>query len=65
MRQISPETETIFDLILEVYRASGGDMEAQFRKLGLPEDDIDSYLVYAAMVLDNMGNYKVGVCQTS
>jgi dipeptidyl-peptidase-3 len=62
LRQTSPEAETLFDLIIELVRASDGDVKSWLHELDLADDELEDYLVYAAMVLDNMGNYKVIKC---
>jgi dipeptidyl-peptidase-3 len=61
LRQVSPESESIFDLILILYKHCNGNFQPLFTYLGLSGDDLDSFLEYAAMVLDNMGNYRVSI----
>lgn len=64
LRQVSPESEIIFDLILILYKQCNGDFRPLFNSLGLSSEDLDFFLDYAAMVLDNMGNYRVSTPST-
>lgn len=61
MRQISPESEIIFDLILSLYKAVQGDWKKLGSETGVNDDDVKLWLEYAAAFLGNTGNYKVGV----
>lgn len=56
--QTSPESPTIFSVILAAF--SGGAADARERALaaGVAEEDFDQFLNYCAMFLGNMGNYK-------
>lgn len=60
LRQVSPESEVIFDLIRELYRACNGDWDSL---LADPSDEsrryLQQFLRYAATFLSNMGNYHV------
>ena len=64
MRQVSPESETIYDLIIALYKAAGepGTNEEWTKKLveGTKVSDEDSinFLEYASQFLSNMGNFK-------
>lgn len=51
MRQVSPESEPIFDFILALHKSSNGDWKALGQKAGVAEDDITSFLQYAAQFL--------------
>lgn len=53
LRQVSHESEAIFDLILAVHRATGGD----YSKISVSEDAKRQYLEYASQFLSNLGNY--------
>ena len=58
MRQVSPESEAIYDFILSLHKASGGDWKSLAEKAGVSEADLTSFLNYAAQFLGNCGNYK-------
>lgn len=58
LRQISPESEPIYDLILTLHKSSNGDWNALGKKAGVDEAEVTSFLEYAAMFLGNNGNYK-------
>ncbi|OTB08846.1 hypothetical protein M426DRAFT_316873 [Hypoxylon sp. CI-4A] len=57
-RQISPESEPIFDFILALHKSSGGDWKALQAKAGISDEELDYFLQYAAQFLGNNGNYK-------
>ncbi|KAI0842081.1 putative dipeptidylpeptidase III [Hypoxylon sp. FL0890] len=57
-RQISPESEPIFDFILALHKSSGGDWKALQAKAGISDEDLGHFLQYAAQFLGNNGNYK-------
>ncbi|KAL9108817.1 MAG: hypothetical protein Q9227_006474 [Pyrenula ochraceoflavens] len=57
-RQISPESEPIFDLILALHRACSGDWKSLASKTGVAEEDVGAFLNYSAQFLGNGGNYK-------
>ncbi|KAK3330376.1 putative dipeptidylpeptidase III [Apodospora peruviana] len=58
LRQVSPESESIYDFILAVHKASGGDWKALADKAGVDEAGLSAFLQYAAQFLGNSGNYK-------
>lgn len=58
LRQISPESEPIYDFIVALHKHCKGDYPAIAKDAGLSQDDIDAYLNYAAQFLGNLGNYK-------
>ena len=58
LRQVSPEAETIFDLILALHRACGGDWAQLQRQTGVADADVRHFLEYATQFLGNVGNYK-------
>lgn len=58
MRQISPESETIYDLIVSQYKAVGGDWKKLGAEAGVSEEAVQLWLEYAACLLGNAGNYK-------
>jgi len=59
MRQISPESETIYDLIVSQYKAVGGDWGKLGAETGVSEEAVQLWLEYVAGFLGNAGNYKV------
>jgi len=59
MRQISPESETIYDLIVSLYKAVSGDWKKLGTETGVSEAAVQLWLEYAACFLGNAGNYKV------
>ncbi|KAE9375368.1 dipeptidyl peptidase III [Stipitochalara longipes BDJ] len=58
MRQISPESESIFDLILALYKHCAGDFASLFRSYQSSEEDLAYFQDYAATFLSNLGNYR-------
>ncbi|KAH8910857.1 putative dipeptidylpeptidase III [Coniochaeta sp. PMI_546] len=58
LRQVSPESEHIYDFIIALHKASGGDWKALAEKAGISEADLAAVLQYAAQFLGNAGNYK-------
>ncbi|KAF5112735.1 hypothetical protein DV454_004038 [Geotrichum candidum] len=56
LRQVSPESEKIYDIILEVHAAIGGDWDKLTEKVSA--DDLKLFLEYASQFLSNLGNYK-------
>ena len=58
LRQVSPESESIYDFIVELYKACDGDWKALQSKSGVSEQDLQHFLEYAAQFLGNCGNYK-------
>ena len=58
LRQISPESEPIYDFILSLYHASQGDWKDLGAKTGVSAKDVSTFVDYAAQFLGNGGNYK-------
>ncbi|KAF2222865.1 peptidase family M49-domain-containing protein [Elsinoe ampelina] len=58
LRQVSPESEPIYDFIIALHKAAGGDYKALAKKADLNDEDLKHYLSYAAQFLGNGGNYK-------
>ncbi|KAH7130666.1 peptidase family M49-domain-containing protein [Dendryphion nanum] len=58
LRQISPESEPIYDFIIALHKHSSGDYTALAKEAGLSTEEINAYLNYAAQFLGNLGNYK-------
>lgn len=58
LRQVSPESEPIYDLILALYRACDGDWTSLARKAQVSDEHLRYFLEYAVQFLGNCGNYK-------
>ncbi|KAK3672474.1 hypothetical protein LTR78_007524 [Recurvomyces mirabilis] len=58
LRQVSPESEAIFDFILTLHKQCQGDWQAFGTKAGLSKEDLKHFLSYAAQLIGNTGNYK-------
>ncbi|KAF2018927.1 dipeptidyl-peptidase III [Aaosphaeria arxii CBS 175.79] len=58
LRQVSPESEPIYDFIIALHKRSSGDYSALAKEAGLSSGEIEAYLNYAAQFLGNAGNYK-------
>ena len=58
LRQVSPESEGIYDLIIALHSACGGDWKSLAQKQGVGDEDMRHFLNYAAQFLGNGGNYK-------
>ena len=59
LRQVSPESTLIFDLILELYSVCHGEWESLASRTSVSLEDLDLFLEYAAVFLGNIGNYYV------
>lgn len=59
LRQVSSESEPIFDFIIQLYHSCDGNWEELSDRLGIPDNDLMSFLDFAAMFLGNIGNYYV------
>ena len=58
MRQVSPESENIYDFIIELYKSTGGDWAVLQKNSSISDDDLKHFLEYAGQFLGNCGNYK-------
>lgn len=58
LRQVSPESEPIYDLILALYRACNGDWTGLAQRAQVSDEHLRFLLEYAAQFLGNCGNYK-------
>ncbi|WPG99597.1 putative dipeptidyl peptidase 3 [Acrodontium crateriforme] len=58
LRQVSPESEAIYDFILTLHKSCNGDWKGLGSKTGVSEEDVTHFLNYAAQFLGNAGNYK-------
>ncbi|KAG9240713.1 putative dipeptidyl peptidase 3 [Calycina marina] len=58
LRQVSPESEAVFDFIIELFKSFNGDWAAAQKKSGIRDEDLKHFLEYSAQFLGNCGNYK-------
>ncbi|PHH58798.1 hypothetical protein CDD81_4372 [Ophiocordyceps australis] len=58
LRQLSPESEPIFDMILALHKSCHGNWKSLAEKAGVDDAELSHFLQYAAMFLGNLGNYK-------
>lgn len=58
MHQVSPESEKIVQLVLELARACEGDWVSLGQQTGIDHESLERFLEYGATVLENLGNYK-------
>lgn len=56
LRSVSPESETIYNLIIAIHQSVSGDYTQLKSACG--DDDVKLYLDYASQFLSNLGNYK-------
>ncbi|KAK3934786.1 dipeptidyl peptidase [Diplogelasinospora grovesii] len=58
LRQVSPESEDIYDFIIALHKSCNGDWKSLAEKAGVTDDDLSAFLQYAVQFLGNSGNYK-------
>ena len=58
LRQISPESEHIYDFIIALHHYFRGDWKALQKEAGLSNDELAAFLDYSAQFLGNLGNFK-------
>lgn len=58
LRQVSPESESIFDLILALHAKCQGKWDQLAKEASVSNEDLKYLLEYAAQFLGNLGNYK-------
>ena len=58
LRQISPESEPIYDFIIALHHYFRGDWKALQKEAGLSDDELAAFLDYSAQFLGNLGNFK-------
>ena len=58
MRQVSPESEDIYDFIMTLHRHCQGDWKQLLSETGISEAALTQFLLYSAQFLGNTGNYK-------
>lgn len=59
MRQTSPESVEIFDLLLELHASCDGNWRQLAHETKVSDQEITNFLDYAAAFLSNVGNYYV------
>ena len=59
MRQTSPESVEIFQLLLELYAACDGNWDRLVHETKISDQEVNKFLDYAAAFLSNVGNYYV------
>ncbi|RMZ14848.1 hypothetical protein D0864_00052 [Hortaea werneckii] len=57
LRQVSPESEPIFDFIIHLYHSCHGDWEELRNHLHISNDELTRFMDFAAMFLGNVGNF--------
>jgi hypothetical protein len=55
LRQVSPESEHIYDFIVALHKHAKGDYATLAKDTGLSQEEIDAYLNYSAQFLGNLG----------
>ncbi|KAG9783483.1 dipeptidyl-peptidase III, partial [Aureobasidium melanogenum] len=58
LAQVSPESPIIYDLIMALHRACGGNYKKLSETTSVPSSDVTLWLEYSAQFLGNCGNYK-------
>ena len=58
LRQVSPESEPIYDFILALHKHGKGDWKKVQSDAGISDDDLKHFLNYSAQFLGNTGNFK-------
>lgn len=59
MQQVSSESPHIFDFIMDLYHACGGQWSRFTSEYGVTSEEMQSFLEYAGTFLCNLGNYHV------
>ena len=55
---MSPESESIYDLIVALYQHCSGDWDSLAKTAGVGKDELQLLLQYFTQFLGNLGNYK-------
>ena len=58
LRQVSPESEAIYDLIISLYKSCNGDWEKLQKESKITDQALQHFLQYATQFVGNAGNYK-------
>lgn len=59
LRQTSPEAIDIFDFILNIHQACGGDWNKLIEQGSMTSNDLKAFLEYSALFLCNLGNFYI------
>ena len=64
LRQVSPESNTVFDLIMQLYKTCKEQFRGEWHLLAdacqVSQAEVNAFVQYAATFLSNVGNYFVG-----
>lgn len=63
LRQVSAESPDIFDFIMDLHSACGGDWDTLITRCEILPEELDAFLEYAATFLCNLGNFYVSSLQ--
>jgi dipeptidyl-peptidase-3 len=63
LRQVSAESPDIFDFIMDLHSACGGDWDTLTTRCEILPEELDALLEYAATFLCNLGNFYVSPLQ--
>ncbi|PLN76909.1 dipeptidyl peptidase [Aspergillus taichungensis] len=58
LRQVSPESEPIYDFIIALYKSCNGDWSGLAKRTNVSDEHVRFFLEYATQFLGNCGNYK-------
>ncbi|KAK4902211.1 hypothetical protein LTR27_001114 [Elasticomyces elasticus] len=58
LRQVSPESESIYDFIITLHKSCNGDWKKLASQAKLSDEDLKHFLSYAAQFIGNTGNYR-------
>ncbi|KXT06498.1 hypothetical protein AC578_6077 [Pseudocercospora eumusae] len=58
LRQVSPESEAIYDFVLALHKTCSGDWKKLQAEANLSDDELKDFLNYVAQFLGNTGNFK-------
>ncbi|KAF6217790.1 hypothetical protein HO133_006617 [Letharia lupina] len=58
LRQVSPESEPIYNLIIALHKHCNGDWASLAKDAGVGNDELQHVLQYFTQFLGNLGNYK-------
>ncbi|KAL2042865.1 hypothetical protein N7G274_004625 [Stereocaulon virgatum] len=58
LRQVSPESESIYNLIISLHNYCSGTWSQLAKDAGIKDDELQHFLAYATQFLGNLGNYK-------
>ncbi|KAL8947789.1 MAG: hypothetical protein Q9183_007750, partial [Haloplaca sp. 2 TL-2023] len=58
LRQVSPESEAIFDFIISLHQSCNGDWTKLQKDAGIDDQALKDFLNYSTQFLGNLGDYK-------